>query len=381
MGALAEIREIYRKVPQFGGHIHEDVQTTMGKLYPQGLKGLIEKPDRYPDGQGLFFKTLGQGRAYWTYRYRSGGKERETSLGPYPEITLEQARIKHAELRAMVLKGIDPVGDKRSARAAVAAKADVPTFGDMADAYLKAHEAGWRNAKHRWQWGQTLTSYAAPIRALPVNEIDAKAVLRVLTPIWNDKPETASRLRGRIEVILASAQVAGHDRSRQAQPGAVEELVGSHVASAKEARRARAPCSDALRSVARVLARLAETPGIAAKALQFLILTATRTTETLGAQWDEISFPLAVWRIRKQRMKMGEAFSVPLSEAALRLLGDQMGERGKSPYVFPGRPRQPLSNMSLSMLLRRMGESVTVHGFHKLQDVVQRCRPRRVRGR
>ena len=109
--------------------------------------------------------------------------------------------------------------------------------------------------------------------------------------------------------------------------------------------------------------RLSETPGVAALALQFLILTATRTSETLGAQWDEISFADETWVIPKERMKMGEAFSVPLSDAALRLLADQMSHRGKSPYVFPGRPRAPLSNMSMSMLLRRMGESVTVHGF------------------
>ena len=355
----------------------------MSKLNPQSLKGLIEKPDRYPDGQGLFFKTLGQGRAYWTYRYRSGGKERETSLGPYPETTLEQARIKHAELRAMVLKGIDPVGDRRNARTAVAAKADVPTFGTMADAYLKAHEAGWRNAKHRWQWGQTLTSYAAPIRALPVNQIDAKAVLRVLTPIWNDKPETASRLRGRIEVILAAAQVAGHIDPDKPNPARWRNWL-DHMLPAPKKLGVRGHHAAMPYAICRTfMARLAETPGVAAKALQFLILTATRTTETLGAQWDdEICFPTATWVIPKERMKMGEAFSVPLSEAALRLLGDQMGQRGKSPYVFPGRPRQPLSNMSMSMLLRRMGESVTVHGFQNLvPDVVQRCRPRRVRGR
>ena len=127
--------------------------------------------------------------------------------------------------------------------------------------------------------------------------------------------------------------------------------------------------------------RLTETPGVAALALQFLILTATRTSETLGAQWDEISFADETWVIPKERMKMGEAFSVPLSDAALRLLADQMSHRGKSPYVFPGRPRAPLSNMSMSMLLRRMGESVTVHGFQNLiPHVVQRCRPQRVRG-
>ena len=114
----------------------------------------------------------------------------------------------------------------------------------------------------------------------------------------------------------------------------------------------------------RLRPKLSATPGVAARALQFVILTATRTTETLGAQWDdEISFQTETWVIPKERIKMGEAFSVPLSEAALRVLGDQVGERGKSPYVFPGRPRAPLSGMAMSMLLRRMGESVTVHGF------------------
>ena len=181
----------------------------MGKLNPQGLKGLIERPGRYPDGQGLFFKTLGLGRAYWTYRYRISGKERETSIGPYPEIGIEQARIKHADLRAMVLKKIDPVGHKHNAKATDAAKPDVPTFGEAADPYIAAHESGWRNPKHRQQWAMTLRDYCAPIRDLPVNQIDAKVILRVLEPKWRDAPETMSRLRGRIEVVLAAAQVAG----------------------------------------------------------------------------------------------------------------------------------------------------------------------------
>ena len=365
MGALAEIREIYRKVPQFGGHIHEDVQTKMGKLYPQGLKGLIEKPDRYPDGQGLFFKTLGQGRAYWTYRYRSGGKERETSLGPYPEITLEQARIKHADLRALVLKGIDPVGDKRNAKAAVAAKADVPTFGMMADAYLKAHEAGWRNAKHRWQWRQTLTTYAAPIRDMPVDQIDAKAVLRVLEPIWNDIPESASRLRGRIEVVLASAQVAGHIDPDKPNPARWKNWLDHMLPKPKKlgvrGHHAAMPYAD----LPALMARLKETPGVASLALQFTILCALRTDETLGMPFDEIDFERATLSIPAERMKMRKPHDVPLSDVALAILKTQHEARGRNAHVFPGgRPRQPLSAMAMAMLLRRMGvKDATVHGF------------------
>ena len=340
----------------------------MGKLYPQGLKGLIEKPDRYPDGQGLFFKTLGQGRAYWTYRYRSGGKERETSIGPYPEITLEQARIKHAELRAMVLKGIDPVADRRNARTAAAAKADVPTFGAMADQYIAAHEAGWRNPKHRWQWRQTLTTYAAPIRDMPVDQIDAKAVLRVLEPIWNDIPESASRLRGRIEAILAAAQVAGWIDPDKPNPARWKNWLDHMLPKPKKLGVRGHHKALAYADVPALMARLAETSGVAGKALQFLILTATRTGETLGARWDEIDRDAAVWSIPKERMKTGDEFSVPLSDRAVAILAEARQAARKPPtgdsFVFFGViPKRPLSNMALSMLLRRMNVDVTVHGF------------------
>ena len=340
----------------------------MGKLYPQGLKGLIEKPDRYPDGQGLFFKTLGQGRAYWTYRYRSGGKERETSLGPYPEITLEQARIKHAELRAMVLKGIDPVADRRNARTAAAAKADVPTFGMMADQYIAAHEAGWRNAKHRWQWRQTLTAYAAPIRDMPVDQIDAKAVLRVLEPIWNDIPESASRLRGRIEAILAAAQVAGWIDADKPNPARWKNWLDHMLPKPKKltarGHHAAMPYADVTEFVQRL--RTAQAGNTAALALEFLILTATRSGETLGARWDEIE--AATWTISKERMKTDEAFSVPLSDRAVAILAEARQAARKPPtgdsFVFFGViPKRRLSNMALSMLLRRMSVDVTVHGF------------------
>jgi integrase len=337
----------------------------MGKLYPQGLKGLIEKPDRYPDGQGLFFKTLGQGRAYWTYRFRSGGKERETSLGPYPETTLEQARIKHAELRAMVLKGIDPVADGRNAKAAVAAKADVPTFGTMADQYIAAHEAGWRNPKHRWQWAQTLTTYAAPIRNLPVDQIDAKAVLRVLEPIWTATPETASRLRGRIEAILASAQVAGWIDPDKPNPARWKNWLDHTLPPPKKlgvrGHHAAMPYAD----LPAFWAKLAEINTVAAKALMFTILCASRTSETINAVWDEVSFADSLWRVPKERMKMGVAHDVPLSEEALTILGDQLAGLGKNVHVFPGGlPKKPLSSMAMAMLMRRMGAGeFTVHGM------------------
>jgi integrase len=335
----------------------------MGTLSSQSLKGLIERPGRYPDGQGLFFRTLGKARAYWTYRYRIGGEEHETSIGPYPEVGIEQARIKHAELRAMVLKKIDPVADRRNAKATDAAKADVPTFGAMADQYIAAHESGWKNPKHRQQWAMTLGKYCQTIRPLPVNQIDAKAVLRVLEPKWREAPETMSRLRGRIEMVLASAQVAGHidpDRPNPARwKGWLDHMLPPPKKIGSRGHHAAMPYAD----LPAFMAKLSETPGVASKALMFTILCCARTSEVLHATWDEISFADAIWRVPASRMKMQKPHDVPLSEQALRLLGDQMGGRGKNVYIFPGRPRQPLSTMAMAMLLRRMGVDATVHGF------------------
>src|ERR1700723_1610829 len=182
----------------------------MTKVTNLNERALLEKPGRHRVADNLFLKVLDPDRAYWVMRYSVGGVSREISLGSARKVARADATGRYHAIMADVNKGVDPLTQKRNARiAAVVAKADVPTFGTMADAYLKAHESGWRNAKHRYQWAQTLTTYAAPIRNLPVDRIDAKAVLRVLEPIWNDIPESASRLRGRIEVILAAAQVAG----------------------------------------------------------------------------------------------------------------------------------------------------------------------------
>jgi integrase len=335
----------------------------MVKLTQIALKSLVKKPGRHSDGGGLYFRVLGEGKSYWVYRFTVAGRERETSIGPFPELSLAEARERHADLRKRVkVDKIDIIGEKRAAKTTLAIPSVKPSFGQMADLHIETHEGSWRNNKHRRQWVKGLGEYAGPIRDKPVDEIKTSDVLAVLRPIWNDIPETASRLRGRIEVVLDAARALGHipeDRANVARwKGHLDHLLprpgkltrGHHAAMPYD-------------QLPEFMARLVETPGVAAKALQFLILTATRTSETLGAQWDEISFQTETWVIPKERMKMDEVFSVPLSDAALHLLGDQMGHRGKSTYIFGGRPRAPLSNMSLSMLLRRMGIDATVHGF------------------
>lgn len=339
----------------------------MGKLNDRGLQARIEKPGRYGDGQGLYFRTLGHSRAYWVYRYRAGGKEREMSLGPYPELSLSEAREKHVAARkAVVVDKTDPLADRWAAKAMRAAKADAPTFGECADAYLASHETGWKNPKHRDQWRMTLTKYCKAIRDTPVDQVKAKAVLKVLEPLWTKTPETASRLRGRIEAVLASAQVAGHidpDRPNPARwKGWLDQMLPNPKKVGKRrGHHAAMPYAD----LPAFMARLAETPGAAAKALAFTILTAARSGEVLNATWDEINFADAVWSVPASRMKTQKPHAVPLSDAAVAILRAQEAMRGKNPYVFPGgRPRRPLSIMSMTMTMRRGGDGDwTVHGM------------------
>jgi integrase len=338
-------------------------EPAMPKLTQIALRSLVKKPGRHSDGQGLFFRVLDANKAYFVFRYRVNGRERETSLGAFPELGLAEARERHADMRKRVrVDKVDPIAQKRAAKTVQPVTAAKPTFGQCADQFVETHRTGWRNGKHAWQWSQTLTIHAASIRDMPVDEVKTADILAVLRPIWTRTPETGSRLRGRIEAVIDMARALGHipeDRANVARwRGHLDHLLPKRQRLTRGHHKA-LPYAD----VPALMARLVETPGVAAKALQFLILTATRSGEALGAQWDEISFQTETWVIPKERMKMGEAFNVPLSDAALRLLSEQIGHRGKSVYVFPGLPKKPLSSMAMSMLLRRMGESVTVHGF------------------
>src|SRR5271167_313193 len=190
----------------------------MGKLTARGVDSLARRKGRYGDGDGLFLRVLDPGRrVYWVYRYRANGRERETSIGSYPAMSLAEARDKHLELRAVVAKKIDPVGDRRAARAMVATPSGKPTFGQCADAYIAAHEGSWRSVKHARQWSQTLTVHAASIRDMPVDQITTADVLCVLTPIWAKTPETGSRLRARIETVIDFAKADDETRPNPAR--------------------------------------------------------------------------------------------------------------------------------------------------------------------
>jgi integrase len=284
-------------------------------------------------------------------------------LGAFPELGLAEARERHAELRKMVKTDkVDPIAQKRAAE--IVQPSAKTTFGAMADQFIGAHEPSWKNQKHVWQWRQTLGKYCAAIRDIPVDEIKTADILAVLQPLWTRAPETGSRLRGRIEATLDMARALGHIDSDNANPARWKGHLDHLPPPAKKLGARGHHKALAYADLPAFMARLKETPGTASRALAFTILTCARTSEVLHAQWDEISFPESVWRVPASRMKMSVAHDVPLSEQALRLLGDQMAGRGKSTFVFcGGRPRQPLSSMAMSMLLRRLGVDATVHGF------------------
>jgi integrase len=339
------------------------------KLTKSELTRLARQPGRHrvPDAPGLFLRVIDADHVYWTYRYRFAGRENEPSLGPYPEIGLAEAIAKHTAMRASVLARTDPMAGKRARRVAAAEPTarPAPTFGAMADLYIDTHEASWRNPKHRQQWSSTLRDYCAPIRSVPVDQIDTQAILGCLRPIWTLKPETASRVRGRIETILNAARALGFTDENRANParwrGHLDQLLPKQPTLSR-GNHAALPYGE----VPAFMARLKDAPGAAAKALAFLILTAARSGEILGARWDELDEAGAVWTVPAHRMKAGKAHRVPLSVPALAILAEmRAARRNDHPFVFPGqRPRKPLSNMALEMTMRRLGAGeFTPHGM------------------
>jgi integrase len=294
------------------------------------------------------------------------------SLGPFPEISLDEARARHAALRKKVIADkVDPMAEKERVKAKAPADAPgvVPTFGKVADAYIAAHEKGWRNPKHSQQWVMTLTKYCAPIRSTPVDKVDVKAILRVLEPIWTRAPETASRLRGRIEAVLAAAQVAGHIDPDKPNPARWKGWLDHMLANPKKIGERGNHAAMDWRDVPAFVAKLRTMGSPASAALEFAILCESRTSEALDMTWNEVDLDAATWTIPKERMKMDRPHNVPLSPRAVAILRGQLATRptssfGPHPYVFPGRRlRRGLSNMSLLMLIRRLNAQATTHGF------------------
>jgi integrase len=264
----------------------------------------------------------------------------------------------------MVKDGLDPIDDRRALRAAKRAeRAKVMTFRQCAEAYVAAHQAGWRNHKHAAQWPSTLSAYVYPhFGSLPVQVIDTGLVTKALEPIWLEKPETAGRVRGRIESILDWATARGYREGENPARwrGHLENLLPKKSKVRRVEHHAALPYAE----LGTFMTELRQQNGIAARALEFTILTAARTGEAIGARWDEINVADRLWTISATRMKAGKEHRVPLSDRALAILEEMWAIR-PGEFVFPGgRGGQAISNMAMTMALRRMGRGgLTVHGF------------------
>jgi integrase len=323
-----------------------------------------DKKGMYHDGGGLYLQVSSSGTKSWIFRFTLDGRAREMGLGPLHAIPLADARKRAVECRRMRLDGIDPIearSEHRSWKKLEAARG--MTFDACAAAYLDAHEDGWRNAKHREQWRNTLNSYAGPVfGSLPVQGVDLPLVMKALEPIWKAKPETASRLRGRIEAVLDWAKVRGYrvGENPARWRGHLDKLLPARAKIQKVVHHPALPYSE----IGDFMVSLRSQEGIAARALEFLILTAARTGEIIGARWDEFDLKDKIWVVSGERMKAGREHRVPLSGPALAIL-KKMNEMGESDFVFPGGKRgKPLSNMAMLALLKRIGRhDLTSHGF------------------
>ncbi len=333
-------------------------QRTYNKLTARRVDTL-KKPGRHSDGRNLYLFVDPSGAKRWDFIYRwktpgvpGAGKLREMGLGSTTAVSLQRAREKAGEARAMIADGKDPISARQAARS-------IPTFGEVADALVTAKAPGLRSQKSVDRWKRLLTNQAGPLRSIRVDAITVTQIRDALAPIWTTNPETAALTRGYIEQVLDSAKVqrfrSGDNPARF--KGNLEALLprqpklirGHHKAMAYD-------------QVPKFFAALNGKDSTAALALRFLILTSARSGEVIGATWDEIDTAKAVWTLPPNRMKAGKEHIVPLSEDAKALLEKlPLGEG--STVIFATPEGKSLSNMAMSMLLRRMGAGVTTHGF------------------
>jgi integrase len=325
-----------------------------------------KRPGMYADGGGLYLRVTHSGTKNWVFRFMLNGRPRWMGVGPLHTIGLAEARNRAAGFRLQRHDGVDPIERRRAERLQGrldAAKA--MTFKESAALYVASHRAGWRNPKHAAQWQATLATYAEPVMGgLSVQAIDTALVLKVLEPIWTVKPETAGRVRGRMESILDWAKVRGYRAGENPARwrGHLDKLLPARSKVQRVEHHAALPYAE----LPGFLVSLREQQGIAARALEFAIMTAARTGEVIGARFGEMDLLDKTWTLPAARMKSGREHRVPLSPRALAILKEmQVHRHADDAFVFPGAKRgRPLSNMTFLMLLRRMGRSnATTHGF------------------
>lgn len=325
----------------------------------------LSKPGLHAVGgvAGLYLQVTDTGARSWVLRALVGGKRRSIGLGGYPDVPLADAREKARRARDQIAEGIDPVQARRDARAAlaVARARDVPTFAKAAKERHKAKAVEFRNDKHAAQWMSSLARHAFPVIGdLPVDAIDRSHILTLLQPIWQEKTETASRVRQRIEKVLDWATVAGYRSGENPArwSGNLKEQLPAPAKLKKVKHHAALPFDQ----VPGFMGELRQREGTAARALEFLILTAARSGEVRFAKWDEIDLEAKVWTIPGERIKAGKRHTVPLSQDAIALL-KSVPTRTDSSFIFPAPRGGALSDMSLSAVLKRMNVEAVPHGF------------------
>lgn len=346
----------------------------------------LSKPGLYGDGGGLTLQITRAGAKSWLFRYMRDGKAHGMGLGPTHTVTLAEARAKALDARKLLVDGQNPLTVKNQKKTAAALeRARMMTFDQCAIAYIDAHKASWKNEKHRDQWTNTLSTYASPIFGkLPVAEVDTALIVKCLSPIWESKAETASRLRGRIESVLGWATTSGYRTGENPArwKGHLENLLASISKTTRVKNHPSLPWS----RIGEFMVAIKKREGVAARAVEFCILTACRSGEVRGARWNEFDFENNIWTIPAERMKARKEHQVPLSDAALAVLksmrsaaaasADNPVDAKSQGFVFAGTKKQELSDMSLTAVLRRMnsdeekpiwvdinGDGITVHGF------------------
>ena len=306
-----------------------------------------KKPGFYGDGGGLYLQLSRYDTKSWVFRFKMNGKTRDMGLGSIHTFTLKEARELARECRQLVARGIDPIEDRRAKRdGAKSEDSGKMLFKDAAQRFLDLHLNEWKNAKHKQQWQNSLKTYAYPaLGGRPVAAIDGAVITETLSPIWTKKPETARRVKQRIERVTQWV--------RDGQP------LPMHRASKRVKHHPAMPFTE----LPDFMERLGKKNSVSARALEFAILTAARTGEVIGAKWSEIDLKAGVWTVPAERMKGSKEHQVPLSKRAIAILGDL--PREKAGYVFPGaKAKAPLSNMAMLELLRGMSANgYSVHGF------------------
>lgn len=347
------------------------------KLSPRRVTTL-SAPGWYGDGGGLYLRIKTDGSKRWAFTYERNKRRHEMGLGAVADVSLAKAREEAAAARQLLIDGLDPIEQRRTtgqaeperkpeAEPETVKQSGSPLFGPFAETYIDTQEEGWKNPKHRQQWRNTIKTHGKSLLTIPVDVITVDDVVAVLQPIWRSTPETAGRLRGRIENILDAAKASKHIAGPWENParwrGNLIHLLPRRRRKSQVRHHPAMPFED----LPDFILRLRRRPALAARALEFTILCATRTNETLRMTWSEVNLDDAVWNVAADRMKMGVEHRIPLPDRAVEILREIAKGSNCDPgtFVFEGQKMgKPLSQMSMTMVLRRMKLGhYTVHGM------------------